>query len=291
MEPDAGMLGRAPAASDQPSNLEPEPCGFTVCAPGLVRESGPPSAIAAVNRILGFEPPANATAEPGAFDFVGWGTAERIDDLELMPTDARAIEQPHKNSLGTWASTALCGNDITSSCLYVAALAAAQAGPLAPVALLMVAVTLYLFRSVYAEVGSALPLNGGTYTLLLNATGKKLAAGAAVLTILSYVTTAVISAGEAMHYAHNLWSGLPILWTTIGLLGAFAGLTLFGITESAVAAVVIFVVHLGAAWLGRSSLALLPACWVSAASRAPPTSSRSRSRESSRRRSGTCGSR
>ncbi len=201
--------------------------------------------MAAVDRILGFDAAPGATDSPAAFDFAGWGTAERIDDLELMPTDARAIEQPHKNSLGVWASTALCGNDITSSCLYVAALAAAHAGPLAPVALVMVAGTLYLFRSIYAEVCSALPLNGGTYTLLLNTTGKKVAAGTAVLTILSYVATAVISAGEAMHYAHNLWGGLPIFWATMGLLGLFAVLNILGITESAVVAVVIFFVHLG----------------------------------------------
>ncbi len=36
VEPDAGTLGRAPAASDQARNVEPEPCGFTVCAAGLV---------------------------------------------------------------------------------------------------------------------------------------------------------------------------------------------------------------------------------------------------------------
>jgi amino acid transporter len=200
--------------------------------------------MAVVDRLLGFEGPA-PTDGSSAFDFVGWGTAERIDDLELMPTDARAIEQPHKSSLGVWASTALCGNDITSSCLYVAALTASQAGALAPVALMVVAATLYLFRSIYAEVGSALPLNGGTYTLLLNTTGKKVAAAAAVLTILSYVATAVISAGEAMHYAHNLWAGLPIFWATVGLLGLFAFLNIIGITESAVVAIVIFFVHLG----------------------------------------------
>ncbi len=70
----------------------------------------------------------------------------------------------------------------------------------------MVAGVLYLFRRIYAEVGSALPLNGGSYTVLLNTTGKRLAAGAAVLTLLSYIATAVISANEAMHYAHNLYA-------------------------------------------------------------------------------------
>ena len=39
------------------------------------------------------------------------------------------------SKLGELPSTALCGNDITSSCLYVSALCAAQAGRYAPIAL------------------------------------------------------------------------------------------------------------------------------------------------------------
>lgn len=157
-----------------------------------------------------------------------------------------AVEVPPRDEkgLGTWASTAICGNDITSSCLYVSALCAAQAGIYAPLVLGIVAAVLFLFRWVYAEVGSALPLNGGTYTLLLNTTNKKVAAAAAVLTLLSYMATAVISASEAMHYAHNLWAGLPIFWATVALLGLFALLSIIGISESAVVALGIFVFHM-----------------------------------------------
>jgi len=184
--------------------------------------------------------PASEEAEGGLFTFAGWGTATKLTDLSVRSgTGAHS----HK-TLGTWASTAICGNDITSSCLYVSALAAAQAGALAPVALGLVAVVLYLFRSVYAEVGSALPLNGGTYTVLLNTSNKKFAAGAAVLTLLSYVATAVISAGEASHYAFNLYDGLNIMWGTVGLLGFFAFLNVVGISESAVVAIAIFAFHM-----------------------------------------------
>jgi hypothetical protein len=45
----------------------------------------------------------------------------------------------------------------------VSALAILYAGPWAPAALALVGVVLYLFRSVYAEVVGALPLNGGAY--------------------------------------------------------------------------------------------------------------------------------
>lgn len=178
------------------------------------------------------------------WDFVGWGQAQRITDLS-PGASASALEQtaiPKK--LGVWRSTAICGNDITSSCLYVSALCAAQAGSLAPVVLLVVAAVLYLFRKVYAEVGSALPLNGGTYTVLLNTTNKKLAAAAACLTLLSYIATAVISANEAIHYANHLFSDFNILWATVGLLGVFALLNLVGIGESAVVALGIFLLHM-----------------------------------------------
>ncbi|HEX5656533.1 MAG TPA: amino acid permease, partial [Polyangiales bacterium] len=175
-------------------------------------------------------------AEPEPWEFAGWGSATRITDLASLDpalVKVRHLDSTHRSSLGTWASTAICGNDITSSCLYVSALCAAQAGPYAPVALALVAVVLYMFRSIYAEVGSALPLNGGTYTVLLNTTNKRLAAAAACLTLLSYVATAVISASEAMHYAHNLWHGLDVFGATVALLGFFALLNLIGISESA----------------------------------------------------------
>ncbi len=126
----------------------------------------------------------------------------------------------------------------------MSALCVAQAGRYAPIALAIVAAVLYLFRKIYAEVGSALPLNGGTYTVLLNTTNKKMAAGAACLTLLSYIATAVISAGEAMHYAHNLWQGINVFWATIVLLGLFALLNILGISESGAVALGIFIIHI-----------------------------------------------
>jgi amino acid transporter len=178
------------------------------------------------------------------WEFAGWGRAERISELRDVHLPIRRLDQPHKHTLGTWRATAICGNDITSSVLYVSALCAAQAGVLAPVVLVGVAGVLYLYRKVYAEVGSALPLNGGTYTVLLNTTNKRVAAGAACLTLLSYIATAVISAHEGMYYAHNLWGSLDVFQATVGVLGAFAFLGILGISESAIVALGIFVLHL-----------------------------------------------
>jgi amino acid transporter len=141
-------------------------------------------------------------------------------------------------------ATAICGNDITSSVLYVSALAIVAGGKWAWVSLCIVAAVLFLFRSIYAEVVGALPLNGGAYNALLNTTSKRWASIAACLTILSYMATAVISATEAMHYAHALWSGLNVFVATIVLLGVFMLLTIVGIQESSRVAVGIFLLHL-----------------------------------------------
>ncbi|MEZ6095957.1 MAG: APC family permease [Pirellulaceae bacterium] len=154
------------------------------------------------------------------------------------------MNKTNSKGLGELASTAICGNDITSSCLYVSALAIGYAGRWAPICLLLVGGTLYLFRWIYAEVVGAMPLNGGAYNALLNTTSKFRASIAACLTILSYMATAVISSNEAMHYLESMWSGLPIMGATIALLGLFMILTIIGITESSFVAIGIFLFHL-----------------------------------------------
>lgn len=151
---------------------------------------------------------------------------------------------PHPKKLSELQATAICGNDISSSCLYVSALTILYAGQYAWISLLVVAFVLFLFRRIYGEVVGALPLNGGAYNALLNTTSKQMASAAACLTILSYMATAVISANEAMHYLHRMAAMLPVEAATIALLAAFMGLALIGIGESAIVAVVIFITHL-----------------------------------------------
>ena len=149
----------------------------------------------------------------------------------------------HKK-LSVLASTAICGNDISSSVLYVSALAIAFAGQYAWITLLIVSLVLFLFRKIYGEVVGALPLNGGAYNALLNTTSKSMASFAATLTLLSYMATAVISANEAIHYLHHLIPAIPIIIATIILLCIFGVLTIGGVSESAKVAIGIFIFHL-----------------------------------------------
>ncbi len=153
------------------------------------------------------------------------------------------MKNAHKK-LNELSATAICGNDISSSVLYVSALSIAYAGQYAWITLLIVSFVLFLFRKIYGEVVGALPLNGGAYNALLNTTSKGMASFAATLTILSYMATAVISANEAIHYLHHLIPSLPVIITTIVLLSIFAFLVIIGISESAKVAIGIFLFHL-----------------------------------------------
>ena len=77
-------------------------------------------------------------------DFPGWGTAERIDDIAEAAGLAGHTGPPRLLQLGQWKGTAICGSDITSSCLYLVALCTAYAGPYAPLAPALVALVLYV---------------------------------------------------------------------------------------------------------------------------------------------------
>lgn len=155
------------------------------------------------------------------------------------------MEKSVHKKLNELQSTAISGNDISSSCLYVSALTVMYAGQFAWISLLVVAVVLFLFRKIYGEVVGALPLNGGAYNVLLNTSSKKVASVAAALTVLSYMATAVISASEAMHYLDHLIP-VNVMLATVVVLGIFTLLTIMGISESAIVAVVIFITHLAA---------------------------------------------
>ena len=149
-----------------------------------------------------------------------------------------------QKKLKTFAATAISGNDITSSCLYVSALAIMYAGQYAWISLLIVSGVLFFFRKIYGEAVGALPLNGGAYNILLNTSSKNNASIAASLTILSYMATAVLSASEAMNYLQNMITQIPVFWATMVLLALFMFLIMMGIRESSGVAIFIFVIHL-----------------------------------------------
>ncbi|CAK4619192.1 unnamed protein product [Aphanomyces euteiches] len=131
-----------------------------------------------------------------------------------------------------------------SSCSYSSGVVALKAGVASPLGFLVVSLVLYVYRFVYEEVVTAIPLNGGSYNVLLNTTTKRFAAVAACLSILCYTATAVVSAVTGVNYLATIVPSLPIIGTSIAVLGAFAFLMLLGIHESAIVATGIFTFHI-----------------------------------------------
>ncbi len=180
-------------------------------------------------------------------------------------------KEPAHSKLGEFSSTAIAGNDILSSCLYVCGFTATFAGFYAPFVFFAVVLILFFYKHVYIEVVEALPLNGGAYNCLLNATSKTLAAVAGVMTVLSYVATAVISAKTATEYLHTVIHQLPILGLTGAIIVFFAILTILGVKDSAKVAKAIFVFHiltlilfvgLGLFSIVNNGLGLIPDAWA-----------------------------
>mmetsp|Transcript_45382 Transcript_45382/g.95100 ORF Transcript_45382/g.95100 Transcript_45382/m.95100 type:complete len:657 (-) Transcript_45382:18-1988(-) len=180
-----------------------------------------------------------------SFRFPEWQGTSKLEFESLQPADVSRMHHPSHGSLSEIYATAICGNDLCSSVLYVIGITMGVSGQLAPVCLLLVGGLLYLFTSIYGEACTAFPLNGGTYNLLLNTTTKTIAALAACLTLLSYTATAVVSAAESVTYAYNLYPFINVYWFTIFLLASVCGLAILGIAESALVALAIFILHMG----------------------------------------------
>ncbi len=178
-----------------------------------------------------------------------------------------------RTRLGTFFTTAIAGNDILSSTLYVSGIAVLFAGVFAPLILLAVALVLFLYRSVYREVVEMLPVNGGAYNALINSTSKTVAAIAGIMTILSYIATAVISAKTSVEYLFQFLEEairqlalnvLPHLLSeiltpvVIAVLLIFAILVISGVKASAKVAGGIFIFHL----LTLATFIIMALAWI-----------------------------
>mmetsp|Transcript_22214 Transcript_22214/g.33247 ORF Transcript_22214/g.33247 Transcript_22214/m.33247 type:complete len:765 (+) Transcript_22214:487-2781(+) len=201
----------------------------------------------------------DVSAPPGAtrkrfhkHDFPGYGSYNvhfkpSKTEMDLVQNSIYLREE-NEVFLEELEATAISGNDILSSTFYVSGLVTMSAGKLAPFCLVLVGLVLYLFRGIYHETVTALPINGGTYNILLNCTSKQIASIAAVLNIIAYITTGVVSGLDAIAYLEtalppNIKANFDKQSATIGLLAFFCLITNLGMKESATVAKVIFVAH------------------------------------------------
>jgi len=186
-----------------------------------------------------YELPAHRADTPllvNTWEYPGWGSVSRP---QLEP-----VEIPKKKLLDMYRATSIAGNDLMASVLYTIGITSVVAGPMAPISLLLICVFLWPYRTIYSEVGTALPLNGGSYNCILNATSKFTATFAASFSLISYTATAVVSAASATSYVSGEFGSFDVFWPTIGVLALFALLTLLGIRDSSNVAITIFALHM-----------------------------------------------
>ena len=86
------------------------------------------------------------------FEFPGYVPPSELKFETLEPVDRKTLHHPSRGTLNEIYATAICGNDLTSSVLYVIGVTTTLAGQLAPLCLISVGLVLYLFKSVYGEV-------------------------------------------------------------------------------------------------------------------------------------------
>lgn len=170
------------------------------------------------------------------------GEAKHIEGSEEEMVAIQKKMEQGKHNLSEWTATAISGNDVLSSVLFTAGLTTARAGKLAPVSQIVVCFVIYCMRSIFEEVMSAVPLNGGCYSAILNSSSKRVAAVSSVFSILSYLATGVVCGVAAFNYLNNL-AEVPVVSSTVGMLLVFAMLCLMGIAESAVVALAFFLLH------------------------------------------------
>ncbi|KAL4178430.1 hypothetical protein KRP22_003351 [Phytophthora ramorum] len=164
--------------------------------------------------------------------------------VRIPEADIACIQIDHPHALlPEWPATAIIGNDFLGSVLYSTSNVATRAGKLTPVPLLMVSIVVQLFKLMYIEVITVIPMNGGTYNALLNTTSKRVAAVAACLGIVSYVATGVVSAVSAVQYLATQVNISVVPWT-ISIFFVFGLLAFMGITSSSRVALAIFLHHI-----------------------------------------------
>ncbi|THU77928.1 hypothetical protein K435DRAFT_973734 [Dendrothele bispora CBS 962.96] len=186
-------------------------------------------------------------------EFSGWGSFVRIqlseEDYEAGQKTVRARED--EKVLGQFTASALAGNAVLGSVFYALPAVVGVASIYSPISLFIATLTLFLWRPIMEELGSAFPLQGAPYSYVLNVSSKPLALLSASLLLLDFASTSVVSAATAASYlagelATTNSGSLPLPeWTvTVIILVLFMLVSLTGIKESAKVALCVLSFHI-----------------------------------------------
>ncbi|KAJ3964665.1 AAAP amino acid permease [Lentinula raphanica] len=181
------------------------------------------------------------------FEFAGWGTLFHLhlDGPDHEAGRARVQKYAEMKILGQFTACALAGNAVLGSVFYALPAVVGVAGMYSPISLFIATLTLFVWRPIMEELGSAFPICGAPYSYILNISSKTLALLAAALLFLDFASTSVVSAATAASYlAGEINLPFPEFVGTILVLVIFTLVSLSGIKESARVALCVLTSHL-----------------------------------------------
>ncbi|KAL4061674.1 amino acid permease-domain-containing protein [Scleroderma citrinum] len=203
-----------------------------------VRSGGEPKFTTSPSRFL------NLTND---FEFAGWGTISKIalTPDEISHGNDALTSQRSQQVLGLFEASALAANDVLGGVFYTLPSVFAVSGVYSPVSLLVATSSLFLWRPVMEELGSALPISGAPYSYLLNVSTKFIALIGAALLLLDFAATAVTSAATAIAYlTGEIAIPFPAYVGVFLVFVIFTAISLTGLKESARVASSVLSFHL-----------------------------------------------
>ncbi|KAJ3733852.1 AAAP amino acid permease [Lentinula guzmanii] len=181
------------------------------------------------------------------FEFAGWGTILhlQLEGSDYEAGEARIKQNDETKVLGQFTASALAGNAVLGSVFYALPAVVGVASVYSPISLFIATLTLFIWRPIMEELGSALPICGAPYSYILNVSSKTLALLGAALLFLDFASTSVVSAATATSYlAGEVMLPFPDFVGTILVLAIFTLVSLSGIKESARVALYVLTLHL-----------------------------------------------
>ena len=136
-------------------------------------------------------------------------------------------ESAQKTQLGWFISAGIVGVDIGTSVFYSTGLLFPIVGYFSPLLILICCLAMWIFKRTYEEGLAMSPRNGGAYSMILRALGRRAAVAAGALTFVSYLATAAVSSLSGSYYICSLFSSEASLQTVVWI--AFIPLVFFGL--------------------------------------------------------------
>ena len=139
-------------------------------------------------------------------------------------------ENGKKKQLNWFISAGIVGADIGTSVFYSTGILFPIVGYFAPLFVLSTCLAMWIFKRTYEEGLAMSPRNGGAYSMILRAMGRRTSVAAGALTFVSYFATAAVSSLSGSYYICSLFSSSISLSTVV--LIAFIPILFFGVLNT-----------------------------------------------------------